>query len=132
MQYKKIYEIVYSGQGFSLNDFYSQGHWTQRNKIKNEFGYKFHNLIDKYNVEPFNKYELEFVYNSRHDVTNTIGMIKVFEDTLTGGRNKKNGTNKYPILLQDDSPDHCKEITMRCDKKTQKPNTFKFILKVIE
>ena len=89
MKYSKVYEIVFNGKAFSLNDFYNNNNWYIRKKIKDEYGDKFHELIEEAKVEPFDQYKIELVYNSRHDITNTIGMVKVFEDTLTGGQNKK-------------------------------------------
>lgn len=130
MEVKNIWEVTFQGQGFSLNDFYSQGHYYKRSKIKNEFSDKFRKLIDEAGVKEIDKYIITFFFNSRHDTSNVTGMIKVFEDTLMGNPNRKKGTYKFPPLIKDDSSKYCKGIEVYPDENLEH-NTFKFIIKEI-
>lgn len=125
---KRVWEITYIGKGVSLNDFYSQGKFYKRVNIKNTYSEIFRNLIDKAKVEFIDQYVLTCIYNSRHDPSNIAGMIKMFEDTLTGDKNRKTGIYKYPPLIADDSKKYCKGIEIYPDLK-MKANHFKFIIK---
>lgn len=127
MENKRKWEVTYKGAGFSLNDFYSQGHYSKRQGIKDSFAKKFRALIDKEKVEEIEQYRLTCEYNSRHDPSNISGMVKVFEDTLAGNPNKKKGTRKFPPLIIDDNKFYCKGITI-IPNLDFKLNTFKFII----
>lgn len=81
---RKIEElsVVWAGKDISLNAWYSSKHWTHRNKQKQEW----HEFFKQSIVQPypfFEKYSVTLEYNSRLDPSNTITMIKLFEDTLT-------------------------------------------------
>lgn len=124
---KRVWEITYKGKAVSLNDFYSQGKFYKRLQIKNKYSDLFRKLIDEAGVEKIDQYVLTCVYNSRHDPSNVAGMIKMFEDTLAGDKNKKTGEYKYPPLIEDDSKKYCKGIQIYPDT-TMCQNYFKFIL----
>lgn len=125
------YTFRYYGKAFSLNDFYSQGHWYRRNKIKNEYGDRFHELIETQKVTPFKTYKLTLYYNSNHDPSNVIGMVKVFEDTLRGGYSRKTKEFKYPVYVEDDSKFYCKGIEIVPDLSLRK-GTFIFKLDILD
>jgi hypothetical protein len=74
----------YQGESLSLNKFYSQGHWSERNKIKKEFAEKFNLLLTKAKGSFFEKYYIVIFFNNRLDVDNIVGMEKVFTDCMKG------------------------------------------------
>ena len=124
---KRSWEIVYSGEGVSLNDFYSQGHFSKRMNIKNKYSAIFRKLIVDAGVERIDKYSLSCIYRSRHDPSNVSGMIKLFEDTLAGNKSRGRVSYKYNPLIEDDSKLYCKKIEIIPDLSLPN-NTFKFIL----
>lgn len=124
---KRKWEMLYVGQGVSLNQFYSQGHYYRRNEIKNKYTDIFRGLIEDSNVEFLDKYKITCYYNSRHDPLNVAGTIKMFEDALAGCYNRKKKEYKYPPLIKDDSKEYCKGIEIYPDLKL-KNNSFKFII----
>ena len=79
-----IITVKHDGKLFSLNDLYSQGHWSKRSGIKNKFRKIFHEEMSKKNIGWMNTFYLLVFYNSRHDVDNISGMSKVFVDTMKG------------------------------------------------
>ena len=125
------FEVVYKGQAFSLNDFYSQGHYSVRNNIKNKYGKIFRSLIDEAGVPPMQQYKLSLKFNSRHDPSNMAAMIKVFEDCMVGMKKRKTGEYTYPPLVPDDSKVYCKGIYIEPDLRF-KTNTFKFTIHKIK
>jgi len=82
----------------SLNDWYSSEHWTKRNKTK-DFWHKFFKDSLPTTKPFFKKYSITLEFNSRLDVSNTITMIKLCEDTL-----KKEG------VIIDDSKQYCRGV----------------------
>jgi hypothetical protein len=124
---KKTWLMEFQGQGFSLNDFYSQGHFSKRVALKDKYSDIFRSLIDEAGVTYMAKYTLTCIYNSAHDPSNISGMIKVFEDAMTGYYNRRSKKYKYPPLVQDDSKKYCKGIYIEPDLSLKK-NTFKFII----
>lgn len=124
---KKAWKIIYSGKGVSLNDFYSQAHWSTRNNIKDEYGSIFSKLIQDANMEFINEYSLVIFYNSRLDPSNVSGTIKVFEDTLAGMYNRKNRLHKYKPYVADDSKKYCKGIITLYDSGLPN-NTYEIIV----
>ena len=81
---KDVYKFVYTGKGVSLNEFYSQGHWSRRSKIKNKYKAIFEKMLEGGKIEWMDQFSLLILYNSRHDPDNVTGMEKVFMDTLKG------------------------------------------------
>lgn len=79
---KEQISIVYEGKGVSINDFYSQGHWTKRNKIKKEYKPIFSKLINSSGIPEMDSFAIIIEYNSRHDPDNVTGIEKLFVDTL--------------------------------------------------
>lgn len=100
----------------SLNDWYAGKGWYNRNKQKDKWSTIFKEVL--YNNVPNIKkeYNITLLVNSRHDPSNVITMIKIFEDTL-----------KNQGYIIDDSPKYCKSITIKPDKTLEKPS-FKIIL----
>lgn len=127
---KRIWQILYTGKGVSLNDFYSQGHFSKRNEIKKKYAEIFNKLILEEKVEPIEKYILTCYFNSRHDTSNVSGMVKIFEDTLAGVHNRRKGIGfyEYPRMIPDDSKKYCLGIEIYPDLELPL-NTFKFIIK---
>ena len=73
--------ISWAGKDISLNAWYSSKHWTHRNKQKQEWNNFFKEILH----EPypfFEKYIITLEYNSRLDPSNTITVLKLYEDTL--------------------------------------------------
>lgn len=103
----------------SLNQWYSSKHWTVRQKQKEKWSGIFKKVLDDNKPESMQEYNITLKVNSRHDPSNTITMIKIFEDTL-----KKLG------YIVDDSPKYCKSITIEPDETLEKPS-FKIILEDI-
>lgn len=125
---KRTWEVIFKGKGFSLNDFYSQGHYYKRSQIKDKYSDKFRKLIDACQVPFIDKYKITCIFNSRHDPSNIMGMVKVFEDALCGDPNRKKGTYKYPPLIEDDNKKFCKGIEIYPDESLTL-NTFKFFIR---
>jgi hypothetical protein len=97
-----IYSVDWNGQHISLNDWYSGGnHWTVRDTMKRRWHQIFKEVLEPLDMPKLIEYELELVYNSRLDPTNTITMVKLFEDTM-----------KDLGLIIDDSKKYCKKITL--------------------
>ena len=91
--------ISWKGKHISLNDWYAAKHWTYRQKQKNLWRATFTDLLSQYKKPAIEKYSIELEYNSRLDPSNTITMIKLFEDTLI-----KLG------WIKDDSKKYCKYL----------------------
>ena len=112
-----MYEYKVNKNPISLNSWYSSKHWTVRNKQKDEWFKVFKEVIES---NPpgrcLEKYCILLTVNSRHDPSNTITVIKIFEDTL-----KKLG------YIIDDSPKYCKSITIQPDETLPK-KSFKLVL----
>lgn len=123
-----MWEVIFKGKGFSLNDFYSQGHYYKRSQIKDKYSGKFRKLIDSAKVPFIDKYKITCIFNSRHDPSNIMGMIKVFEDAMCGDPNRKKNTFKYTPLIADDNKKFCKGIEIYPDEELTL-NTFIFIIK---
>ena len=103
----------------SLNAWYSNKHWTVRKKQKDHWFEVFKKAIEDNRPQPMEEYNITLKVNSRHDPSNTITMIKIFEDTL-----KKLG------YIVDDSPKYCKRVTIEPDNTLDNPS-FKIILENI-
>lgn len=96
------YIFKWSGEHISLNDWYASQHWTVRNTQKRKWMQIFSELINEQKPKPIKKYALEMRYNSRLDPTNTITMVKLFEDTL---RDKG--------IIIDDTKKYCSYISIK-------------------
>lgn len=88
-------EIVFEGKTVSLNNFYSQKHWTYRKKMRDDFEGKFRDIIKKSDLQPMKRFKIDMVYNSRHDPDNTIIMLKMFVDTMRHLNIIEDDTKKY-------------------------------------
>jgi len=96
---KKAIKVSWEGSHISLNDWYGSNHWTNRHTQKLRWHDFFKSLLANEPVLNFETYEITLVYNSRLDPSNTVAMIKLFEDTM-----KKMG------IIKDDSKKYCKGI----------------------
>lgn len=113
------YEYNIKENPISLNDWYGSRHWGIRKKQKDTWFKIFKDAISDNPPEKIVKYRLELSVNSRHDPSNTITIIKIFEDTL-----------KELGYIIDDSPKYCKEIILRPDENLPK-KSFKLLLEKI-
>lgn len=96
----KVISFTYRGPGLSLNKFYSQGHWTERNNAKQEFKGIFENILKQAKGKYyFERFYMVIFYNSRHDVDNVVGMEKVFVDTMKGDLIPNDGKVNYKGLM---------------------------------
>lgn len=100
--------FAWQGRHVSLNAWYSSKHWTHSHTITNEW----HGFFKKFLTEPYpkiGKYKLELVYNSRLDVSNTIAMPKLLEDTL-----------QQLGIIENDSKTFCRGISLTPDETMKK------------
>lgn len=114
------YAMVFSwaDKHISLNDWYSGKHWSNRNKIKDEWCMFFTQMIAKpYPV--IEKYTMELRYNSRLDPSNTMPMLKILEDTL-----QKLG------ILKNDNKNFCKGLNLIPDE-SMKTNSYSITLNIL-
>jgi hypothetical protein len=110
------YHYTIKENPISLNDWYAGKHWTVRKKQKDRWYAIFKEVLDN-NIPNIKKeYRIKMHVNSRHDPSNVITMIKIFEDTL-----KKLG------YIIDDSPKYCKGITIEPHPDLEKPS-FNLVL----
>jgi len=102
------FKVVYTGKAISLNDFYSQGHWSSRNATKNKFKKIFSILMLEAKFKKVDRFKLDVLFNSRHDTDNIVGMTKIFVDTMKGKYIKEDNRNHYKALsiAYDDSLKH--------------------------
>lgn len=123
---KNIYVVTYTGKGVSLNQFYSQGHWSTRYNIKRKYRKIFDKLFQDSELRWMDTFSLIIFYNSRHDVDNVTGMEKVFMDALKHEETSEGEVIRYGFI-HDDSPQYYKGMHIVPDK-TLPTNTFKFVL----
>lgn len=114
-----LYSIFYDGPLVSNNKFYAGVHWKVRNNIKDKYRLVFTSLLNKKDIEPFEKFSLKMRFNSRHDVDNVVATAKIFIDTLKG---------KW---VPDDTKKHFVALTVEHDASL-KLNTTVFDIKVLE
>lgn len=106
---KKAIKVSWEGSHISLNDWYGSNHWTIRQTQKNRWHDFFKGLLTNEPVLNFETYTITLVYNSRLDPSNTVAMVKLFEDTM-----KKLG------MITDDSKKYCKGISIIPDETLNK------------
>jgi hypothetical protein len=116
----QIYHFNWSGAHISLNKWYSASHWTLRYEHKHEWHTIFKPLIKEQSVPKINQYKIELIYNSRLDPTNTITMVKLFEDTL-----------KEMGIIEDDNKHFCKGVALTPDL-TRKDKVYTIKLTALE
>lgn len=105
------YSFRYEGRGVSLNQYYSQQHWTQRARIKKEYAKKAESFIDPVLDSDvlLNEFMMIIRYNSKHDPDNVSGFEKVVMDRLKERGNIIDDSKKYYKLfciIPDDSLKH--------------------------
>ena len=96
--------IVWEGVDLSLNKWYANRHWSFRNKEKEFWSNLFLKLLPK-RTKKIDKYMITLYFNSRLDASNTVPMIKIFEDTM-----------KKSHYIIDDSKKFCKGICIFPDE----------------
>lgn len=101
-------EVEWEGIDLSLNKWYANRHWTFRNKEKEFWSSTFIRLLPK-RTKKIDKYAITLLFNSRLDASNTIPMIKIFEDTM-----------KKSHYIIDDSKKYCKGIRIYPDESMGK------------
>jgi hypothetical protein len=112
----RVVSFKYSGEGLSLNKFYSQGHWRTRQNVKQEYKAIFDKIIEPALSKVYmDKFYMLIFYNSRHDCDNVIGMEKIFTDCLKGK------------IVPGDGKVNYKGIMIFYDTSLPK-NTFEFLL----
>jgi hypothetical protein len=121
LKHKMTYNYV--GKAVSLNHFYEQKHWKFRNDLKNKYKTIFRagiRTVRKKIKEPLSKYVLFLYYNSKHDPDNTVGMEKIFVDSIKAEEGFKG-------LVIDDDKRYSRGVALLPDEEL-KFNTFKFVL----
>lgn len=96
------------GDHLSLNELYSQKHWSSRKKLADKWHKKFGKMLLEYDKPEINEYRVKLVYKSRLDVDNTVALVKMFVDTLR----KQN-------WVKDDSPKYLKEVRLNFDNNLE-------------
>lgn len=112
----RYHRFTYQGESLSLNKFYTQGHWGERDKIRKRFHDYFNPMIDNAPKDLFfERYYLLIFFNNRLDVDNVVGMEKVFTDCLKGR------------LVHNDNKQYYKGMMIFYDQSLPK-NSIEFIL----
>lgn len=125
--FKVVTKVTYTGKGVSLNQFYSQGHWSARSNTKKKYRKIFDKLLENNKrMRWMNKFSLIIFYNSRHDLDNVVGMGKVFIDCLKREVDREGNVTREGFVY-DDSKRYYKGLGIFPDEKLP-INTFEFIL----
>ena len=95
------YKFGWQGNHISLNEWYRGEHWTKRYNTKKKWTVLFLEILQQYKPFKLERYCLTLEYNSRLDPSNTITMVKLFEDFLI----KRD-------IIKDDSKKYCRGITI--------------------
>lgn len=104
---KVIFE--WTGRQISLNTWYESKHWSERQNAMKDWHEFFGTLILMQRSKipkPCECYEITLIYKSNIDPSNTIAMVKLFEDSL----------QKMDIIKGDDKR-YCKGIHLVPDTK---------------
>ncbi len=109
------YKIVYSGKIPSTNTVYASGSWQVRAAEKIKWAKIITTLLLEAKVKPFNNFNLEIKYRTRHDVDNLSILAKYFSDTLK---------IKY---VKDDTSMLFKKLTIEYNEDLPK-NTIEFYI----
>lgn len=97
-----VHAFKYVGKGVSLNDYYSQGHWSSRNSIKNKYSKVAKTIIEESGLkegEVVDKFAMIIFYNSRHDPDNVAGFEKIVTDELKTRGNIQDDSRHYYKLF---------------------------------
>ena len=108
---QETYNFTHFGRGVSLNQYYSQQHWTQRARIKKEYSALAEVFISKELDDSIliNEFMMIIFYNSKHDPDNVSGFEKVVMDRLKERGNIIDDSKKYYKLfcvIPDESLSH--------------------------
>lgn len=112
------FSIEWEGVDLSLNKWYANRHFSYRIKEKEFWSNLFIKLLPK-SSKKIDKYIITLHFNSRLDASNTVPMIKIFEDVM-----KKNH------YIVDDSKKFCKGIEIYPDESMGKKN-YKLTVHII-
>jgi hypothetical protein len=112
------FSIEWEGVDLSLNKWYANRHFSYRIKEKEFWSNLFIKLLPKHSKK-IDKYIITLHFNSRLDASNTVPMIKIFEDVM-----KKNH------YIVDDSKKFCKGIEIYPDESMGKKN-YKLTVHII-
>ena len=94
----KTITVEWQGKHISLNEWYESKHWANRNKHAKEWHAFFKRLLlAKGKIETVDKYRIALHYNSNLDPSNTITIIKLFEDTMQDIGMVKNDNKKFCV-----------------------------------
>jgi len=103
LQSNQTWAITWYGDHISLNAWYSAKHWsiraTQRTKWHKWYGEIVKEQQPSLLLTKINQYEIYLTYRSRLDPSNTITMVKLFEDYL-----------QEVGVLEGDDRKHCKGV----------------------
>jgi len=113
--YDKHYKLVWDGEMVSLNQLYSQKHWSARSAMKNKYIKIFTTLLLQAKVKPMRELSIVLFYSSRMDVDNCVCGCKFLSDAVKG---------KY---LEDDSAKFYKALFMIHDSELPK-GTYEYHL----
>ena len=118
---KEVFTInyKYTGKGVSINDFYANSHWSNRNKLVNKYHKIFNALILESKIKKLNEFGIVIIYNSRHDPDNITGYEKLFTDCL-----KKMG------IIVDDNKKHYKIFSVIPDESLEMNTIIFKVLKI--
>jgi hypothetical protein len=106
--YDKHYKLSWDGDMISMNQLYSQKHWSARSAMKNKYIKIFSTLLLQAKVKPMKEMSIVLFYASRMDVDNCSCGCKFLADAI-----KLN-------YLQDDSNKFYKGLFMVHDSDLKK------------
>lgn len=111
--------VTYTGQGISLNDWYSaKGGFWRRKTLKDKYSAIFNSLLSQQEIPEIKQFTMDLEFNSRHDTDNTVAMLKMFVDTLKG---------KY---IREDTKEFYKGLTIKYDSALPK-STYVFTINLL-
>lgn len=109
-------KITYKGKNWLSRNVVDSIHWTKRKKIKELFWLE---LDLKPLGEPMTEFKVKVRYNSRFDVDNVTGGLKMLIDDC-----------KHKGIIIDDNPKYFKNLNIQYDAKLPK-NTYQVIISPI-
>lgn len=96
---RSSYEISWYGDHISLNSWYAAKHWWVRAKQRADWHEWFAKIVKQQQPKllqtVIDRYEIYLYYRSRLDPSNTITMIKLFEDYLQEAEVLKGDDRRY-------------------------------------
>ena len=111
--------LQWADKHISLNEWYSSKHWSHRNKAKKDWREFFFQLLPN-PIPNIIAYDITLKYNSNLDPSNTITIIKLFEDTM----------QEFGMIVNDTKKE-CKGIHLIPDELMKK-NNYKILIKILQ